>query len=180
MIEKVWAIKSREEKVASNGNKYLLVVVAGDDGKDHKQTFYEQGMWAVFQNNDYVKVTLDKPEGATRWEVKGAVAVTDELPKAKEPAPLLPEHQKVIDEAGVEKAHELVQEALATPPPAPQAVGMMTKEIGDMIRAKYLKTIFGEKIAIGLMHWYQQQALSITRIEFDTKDLPDFEKTEGG
>lgn len=81
MIEKVWAIKGREEKVASNGNKYLQVIVAGDDGKDHKYNLYEQGMWAVFQSNDYVQVQLEKQEGeGKRWEVKLASSVAEQLP----------------------------------------------------------------------------------------------------
>uniref|UniRef100_A0A6M3LKN4 Uncharacterized protein n=1 Tax=viral metagenome TaxID=1070528 RepID=A0A6M3LKN4_9ZZZZ len=98
MFEKVWAIKGREEKVASNGNKYLQVTIAGDDGKDHKHNLYEQGMWAVFKNNDYVKVQLEKPEGG-RWEVKNAVAVADELKPPQSDKAVLPKHQKEIDRA---------------------------------------------------------------------------------
>jgi len=57
---------------------------------------------------------------------------------------------------------------------APQAVGMMTKEIGDMIRAKMLTVIYGTKIANELTKWYRSQALGITRINYDGKDLPVF------
>ncbi len=99
MIEKVWAIKGREEKVASNGNKYLQVTIAGDDGKDHKQNFYEQGMWAVFKDNDYVKVELDKPEGESRWKVMSAVSAKDAMPQEGGSVEMLTEHKKVIEEA---------------------------------------------------------------------------------
>lgn len=60
------------------------------------------------------------------------------------------------------------------PAPAPQAVGMLTKEIGDMIRAEMLGKIFGPKIAVELTKWYRSQALGITRIPYDGKDLPVF------
>ncbi len=60
------------------------------------------------------------------------------------------------------------------PPPAPQAVGMMTKEIGDMMRAEMLGKIFGAKIAVELTKWYRSQALGITRIPYEGKDLPVF------
>ena len=60
------------------------------------------------------------------------------------------------------------------PAPAPQAVGMITKELGDMIRAKLLTEIFGSKIANGLLGWYRSQTLGITRIPYDGKDLPVF------
>lgn len=76
---------------------------------------------------------------------------------------VLPEHKEVIDQAKASVA-----------PPAPQAVGMMTKEIGDMIRAEMLAKIFGAKIAVELTKWYRSQALGITRINYDGKNLPVF------
>ena len=58
---------------------------------------------------------------------------------------------------------------------APQAVGMITKEIGDHIRAGTLSTVFGKKVASSLVVWYRGQTLGITQIDFDGKDLPKFE-----
>ena len=60
------------------------------------------------------------------------------------------------------------------PEPAPQAIGMTTKEIGDMIRAKYLVPIFGNEIANELIKWYQSQILGTTRVPFDSSKLPQF------
>ena len=60
------------------------------------------------------------------------------------------------------------------PEPAPQAVGMTTKEIGDMIRAGKLKEIFGFEIAVDLIKWYRGQILATTRINFDGEKLPQF------
>ena len=170
MIEKVWAIKSREEKTASNGNKYLQVTIAGDDGKDHKQNFYEQGMWAVFKDNDYVKVELDKPEGESRWKVMSAVSAKDAMPQEGGSVEMLPQHEAEVREAlGVIPA----QSAEKVIPP--QAVGMTTKEVGDMIRAKFIKTIFGDKIGCELIRWYRIQILGNSRLIHDPKDLPDLE-----
>ncbi len=64
------------------------------------------------------------------------------------------------------------------PPPPPQAVGMCVKELGDMIRSKYLKPIFGDVVSIALTKWYRYQVLGITRIDFKGSDLPSFEKKE--
>ena len=60
--------------------------------------------------------------------------------------------------------------------PAPQAVGMITKEIGDMIRAKYLVSIFGGEISKELIKWYRSQTLGITKIPFDGAKLPQFKE----
>jgi len=59
--------------------------------------------------------------------------------------------------------------------PAPQAVGMCTKEMGDMIRAKYLKPLFGDEAYLELIKWYRGQILSITRIPYDGTKLPKFD-----
>ena len=61
-------------------------------------------------------------------------------------------------------------------PPNPQAVGMITKEIGDMIRAERLNGLFGHDIAVELIKWYRHQTLGITRVPFDGEKLPKFEK----
>ena len=59
-------------------------------------------------------------------------------------------------------------------PPNPQALGMVTKEIGDMIRSKYIKTIFGDEASANLITWYRSQVLGITRIVHDGAKLPKF------
>ena len=71
-------------------------------------------------------------------------------------------------------ATETTPQPTPQPPPNPQAVGMMTKEIGDMIRAHELVKVFGDKIAIELVKWYRSQALGISRVDFDGKDLPEY------
>ena len=56
---------------------------------------------------------------------------------------------------------------------APQAIGMMTKEIGDMIRAGKLSDIFDARDVPELITWYRRQVIFITQIG-EIKD----EKTE--
>ena len=58
------------------------------------------------------------------------------------------------------------------PPPNPQAVGMITKELGDMIRGGLLTTLFGATIRKELVKWYRSQVFGITRINYDGNDLP--------
>ena len=60
-------------------------------------------------------------------------------------------------------------------PPNPQAVGMITKEIGDMIRAERLNGLFGHDTAVELIKWYRSQTLGITRVPYDGAKLPKFE-----
>ncbi len=90
---------------------------------------------------------MDKPY------ISGAKLVEGELPPPVKPGtvPVPPETQA---------------------PPAPQAVGMLTKEIGDMIRAEKLSVVFGPIIANKLTEWYRSQALGISRVSWDGKDLP--------
>lgn len=55
----------------------------------------------------------------------------------------------------------------------PQAVGMITKEIGDMIRSQKLSEIYGRETASRLISWYRQQTLNITGVQWS--NLPNFE-----
>ena len=76
----------------------------------------------------------------------------------------------------------VVNDTTPKTPPAPQAVGMTTKEIGDMIRkgaeaggvTAILSTIFGKETALELVRWYRSQILGTTRILFDGAKLPQF------
>ena len=102
------------------------------------------------------------------------------MPEGTEPTELPPPTRPIVSEREqkvVEEAHET---APPSPPkePAPQAVGMITKEIGDMIRSKYLKPIFGDEVSVELMKWYQAQVLGITRVTFSSKQLPTFKSVE--
>lgn len=100
--------------------------------------------------------------------------VEGELPPSVEPT-LRPEDQKTVDNA-----------VKSTQTIAPQAIGMMTKEIGDMIRAgvekgsviSVLTAIYGRDAAVEVVKWYRSQTLGITRITYDGSSLPQFIKKE--
>jgi len=104
------------------------------------------------------------------------VTIEGELSPAVKPD-MRPEDKKIVAQA--------VREG--TPPPNPQAVGMMTKNIADMIIASVqkhgniagvLKTIFWNDAAIELVRWYRNQALGTTQIPFDGTDLPELKSKE--
>ncbi len=156
--------QGKAHKKVTLGDGQVLKVKYGREGcLKAKWGLLKEGVAIKFTMRDFT--TPDQVKIPFVFDI-----ATVELPPAKEPAPLLEEHQKEIDKA-VEGGKELEK-----PPPAPQAVGMWTKEIGDMIRANMLMVIFGKVIGTALMKWYRQQGLGITRIEFDGKDLPTFEE----
>ncbi len=149
-------IKHREVKPTKDGkNKYLELIKEDDKKKVVFSDLYDK--WELCQEGATVELKLDPTKN---FKVVDIIPVGEQLPPAKEPAPLSQEQEAEIDKA-------------LKPPPNPQAVGMCTKEIGDMIRSKYLKPLFGD-IHIGLIKWYQGQILDITRIPFDEAELPQF------
>ena len=124
--------------------------------------------WDLLQVNRVIKFIMKdytKPDGVK-------VPFVNDIETVETPPPQKPhlssKDQKEVDEARQEGRQEL-------PPPNPHAVGMMTKEIGDMIRAKYLVSIYGQEASNELIKWYRSQGLGITRITFDGDKLPKFE-----
>ena len=154
---------SVSEEFTKNGDAYKKVTCATEDGRETTKSIFNQleNKWPLLVEGKALEFKMEKK--GQFWNVVDITDVGDSLPAPKSDKAVLPEHQKEID-----KAQE-------PPPPAPQAVGMITKEIGDMIRAKMLTVIFGKKIATALTVWYRSQTLGITRIEFDGKDLPTFQ-----
>ena len=124
--------------------------------------------WDLLQMNKIIKFTMK--DFTTSDGVK--IPFVNDIEIVETPPPQTPELIP-IDQEKIDRARdEVKQEA---PPPAPQAVGMMTKEIGDMIRAKYLVSIYGQEASNELIKWYRGQTLGITRIPFDSSKLPKFE-----
>ena len=101
--------------------------------------------YAVYLNQEYIHTAV---------LFDGKVAQTEPIKTGgdKQPAP----PSTVVHDKGI----------------APQAVGMITKEIGDQIRADILIKLFGAKIAANLIAWYRTQVLGITQISYDGDDLP--------
>ena len=141
--------------IDSYGNMMVTPKGGGKDiriGVKRKKlfAFFSDGVaveliWSNFNNNDYVS---------------DARIVGDSLPAPKQPvSPSLQKDEPTPDQL--------------QPAPAPQAVGMLTKEIGDMIRAKMLTTLFGATIKKELVKWYRSQVLGISRITYEGRDLPE-------
>ncbi len=110
--------------------------------------------FAVYMNKEYVY---------------SAEAVKDKLPEAVKPGSviLLEKHfttENSSTSTGGIAPLKVNQGEPLSKEPAPQAVGMTTKEIGDMIRAKMLTEVFGKETAIKLLAWYKGQVLSTTKI----------------
>ena len=141
------------------------------DGQVLKVKYGREGAlkakWGLLEVGKAIKFTMmdyTKPDGVKIPFVFDIATVDSQLAPPQSDQKVLPEHQKEIDRA---------QES---PPPAPQAVGMITKEIGDMVRTKYLKPLFGDEAYIELIKWYRGQVLAITRVPFDGAKLPTFGK----
>lgn len=147
------------KKVTLGTGQVLKVKHGREDALCNKWGLLQEGVAIKFIMKDYA--TADQVKIPFVFDIE---TVESALLEAQEPAPLSPEQEAEIDKA-------------LKPPPNPQAVGMCTKEIGDMIRSKYLKPLFGD-IHIGLIKWYQGQILDITRIPFDKAELPQFKTTK--
>lgn len=159
------------QEFTKNGDEYRKVTGATSDNKggtrETTKSIFNQlkDKWGLLVEGKTLEFTMEQK--GQFWNV---VDIKEpDLPPSKEPEPLLEQHQEVVDKAvGQTPKKE----------PAPQAVGMITKEIGDMIRAKYLFTLFGEDAQIELIKWYRGQVLGITRVNYDGSKLPDFKKKE--
>lgn len=131
MIEKIWNITSVDEKIASNGNPYIVVNVMGDDGKPHKNPVFDQSMFPIFKGNQAVKVSLDKPEGSTRWQVKAVAPASESIPPPRDPA-----KAEIPQQPEIDKAREAVQD----PRQKDIQYQVALKEIGELYRAGFLTT----------------------------------------
>ena len=151
-MDKAIVVASTEQRTAKNGNAYLEVI--DQDGK--KYGIFDQAKWNLFGNNAAVKL-IGEYKGQF-FNVSDAQSMADALPVTKTVAETLSPREPT---------------PLA---PTPQAVGMTTKELGDMIRASKLSEIFGGTISVELIKWYRGQILGTTRIEFDGAKLPQYGK----
>ncbi len=152
------------ESVALDG--YGNLVVIDKTGKERRVNKKHESLHPVFVAGQAVEVGLGN--FMNKEFIHTAKAVAEGL--APPPTVIKPEYD--IKEEN--QPRDSFPQVGVKPVPAPQAVGMMTKEIGDMIRAKMLTVIYGTKIANELAIWYRSQALGITRINYDGKDLPVF------
>lgn len=102
-----------------------------------------------------------------------------DLPPEEEPAQFAKPEPIVTQKVTVQKSAPVTVEDLTGTPKVDekipgQQIGMTTKEIGDMIRAGKMKSIFGVEAAVELTKWYRSQILGTTRVNFDGAKLPKF------
>ena len=149
------------KKVTLGTGEVLKVKYGREGALKAKWGLLQEGVAIHFMMKDFMKQGVAYPF-VEDIEVDDLATVASELPPAVE--------VKTVEVP----LTELPPKPTPQPPPAPQAVGMMTKEIGDMIRAHELVNVFGNKIAVELVKWYRSQALGISRVDFDGKDLPEY------
>lgn len=147
MAEKIIVVQSTEQKAIAKGDNAgnMYLAVTDKDGK--KFNIFNTAFFGLFQDGFAVKLIGE--QSGQYFNVSGVEPVKDA------------EVIQKVKEAPVEIA--------------PQAIGMMTKEIGDHIRAGTLTSVFGKKIGVELVKWYRGQALGISQVPFDGKDLPEYQ-----
>lgn len=175
MSEIIGVITNVEDDKDFNQKDYKKVILGTGQVLNVKQG--REGMlrskWGLLQVGVAIKFTMmdfTKPDGVKIPFVSDIETVGGGLAPPVKPE-MLPEHKEEIAEAVASVAGS---PPAKEQPPNPQAVGMITKEIGDMIRAKYLVPIFGDEASQELIKWYRSQTLGITRIPFDGNKLPKF------
>lgn len=166
-------ITSVTQEFAKNGSEYRKVTGATGDGRETTKSIFNQleEKWPLLVENATLEFVMEKR--GQYWNVKDIKTVGDNLP--------VPAETKVVESA-MPTEQEMQQVKDSLPPPAPQAVGMCTKEIGDMIRASQahydtalgiLHTLFSAEIAERIIDWYKGQILDITRIAVTgRKEMP--------
>ncbi len=152
---------------SSEVDTYGNLMVTDKGGETHKIGEKRPHLFDTFQPDiavevGYANTSFKDKEGNTIEYIATAVKVEGALsPPVKTTTAPVPEHEDVP----------------APPKPiAPQAIGMMTKEIGDMMRAGLLTKIFGVEAAANLVTWYRGEATGITRIAFDGAKYPKLDK----
>ena len=149
------------------------------NGKENTKAIFNKEIAAIMTNAHIGKLpclisldkTDDKGESSQYWNIKSAEVVIGTMN----------EDSKTTGTPAT--APQTAEKTVAPPKPANPtgynsdgaARGMSVKEIGDMIRSDDLIGIFGAEIAKELVRWYRRELLGITRIEHDSKDLPNFD-----
>lgn len=161
-------ITNVHQEFTKNGAEWMKVAGVDANGKETTKLVFDKhkNKWPLLVEGATLEFKMAKQ--GQFWNITDILPV--ETPPPQSSQEVLPKDQKEINRAR--------QEGKETNQPAPQAVGMLTKEIGDMIRADKLIPIFGKETAIELVGWYREQTLGITRIPFDGAKLPQFSKVE--
>lgn len=160
-------ITNREEKTISKGANAgkTFLQLTDENGKKHN-IFGLTAQWPICLVGYQIELGYQDDDRTKNVEY---IRPGQSMPESVKPE---------VVESTMPPQEEIEQAKASQVTPAPQAVGMVTKEIGDMIRSKYLKPIFGDDAYLELIKWYRSQVLGITRINFDGAKLPDFKTKE--
>lgn len=153
-----------EQLFTKTGAEYRKITGTTPEGNETTKSVFDnlKFLWGLLIEGKEIELKLVK---------KGQFWNIINLKPADEP---WPENTEAVKPAEVATPKVEVSKG-SEAPPNPQAVGMMTKEIGDMIRAERLNGLFGHGTAVELIKWYRSQTLGITRVPFDGEKLPKFE-----
>ena len=150
------------ERMTGDYGEYVKVSGSDGDGKPVNKNVSEKfkDKWELLVENALLEFKMVQKDN--KWNI------ADIIPASEQPLPPAVKPETHHEEG---KPPEKILPAKEV---APQAIGMMTKEIGDMIRANKLTTIFGKENAEELIKWYRSQTFGITKASFDGSKLPKF------
>jgi len=141
----------------------------------HQTVFFKKG-----KMKGYAHPITDAEGQTIGWCNEGDVEKLKDLPP-QEPE-ILPEHQAVIEEAMEEGYKKMAETNTQTPPNRAEGAsrGMICNNIFALITASggfdLLIKVFGKKIGKRMAEWARGEALAISKIEYDGKDLPKWEE----
>jgi hypothetical protein len=158
-MDKTGTVSALTKAKTTKGTTFLKIAVKDEDAKESKFNIFDSAlmktMEQAFNEGKWINYSIGKKEGSDYWNIVNANFVADDLEKKPAPQPEPPVKAPV---ASKEASCASV---------APQAVGMSTKEVGDMIRSGKLSVIFGQPTAEKLVEWYKKEILKNTGIKED-------------
>lgn len=160
MPESIVTITEAEELKSTKG-KYLKVKTVDSEGKPWTYTIFDSEDWTPYKQNATLIINWRK-EGNFRRIESAKVVSGDALPPEVKPEPPSSPDDKDV-------------KVSVRPPNIPgQQVGMVTKELGDLIRSDKVFFVFGEEAGRNLISWYRTQILGTTQVAHDGAKLPKF------
>lgn len=150
-----WWITNVDTDTGTKGEP-LAVEYKDGEGKTGTKKTWDDDLKPIFihayTNNLAIKVTLVK--SGNYWNIGSATLMKDEIP--------------IKEESVVAKAEP---KAEPKEKPAPQAVGMFYKEVGDHLRQNTLKPIFGADVARRIGKAYKRALLDTLSIPYSEGEL---------
>ncbi len=140
-------------------NSYHDMTFRDKEGKDYKISVKRvQYFKEIILPNTAVQLNYAK--AYDKEYIYSAVQVMSALPPPQKATTVpVPGEPPIVTEA-----KKMGAEVISTEKVSGQEIGMTTKELGDMIRAKQLSVIFGLETAEKLVAWYKKRIQTTTGI----------------